>query len=94
MDFVIARFNDMYGYISTGKDKSYGFDFSYRDVVNHLEKKCKDFTYAKPEELAVHEHQREWTKKDRIFYNKLKHLYSGYNYELIKVLNIARGNER
>lgn len=94
MDFIVARFNDTYGYISTGKDKSYGFDQSYRGIIETLRKTGDGFTYAKPDELAVHEHQREWTQKDRIFYNKLKHLYDGYNYELIKVLNMARGYER
>ena len=91
MDFIIARFNDTYGYISTGKDKSYGFDWGYKDIIRKLEQKCRDFTYAMPEELAVHDHQREWTQKDKIYYNKLKHLYDGYNYELTKVLIFSQG---
>ena len=95
MDFVVARFNDMYGYISTGKDKSYGFDFGFRDTLDHLRKKCKNFTYARPEELAVSEHQREWTQKDLIYYNKLKHLYEKYLYEQTKVLIFThRGIDR
>lgn len=72
MDFIVARFNNIYGYISTGKDKAHGFKPSYQEVIQHLESKDKDFTYATPEELAVHDHQREWTQKDRVYYNKLK----------------------
>lgn len=94
MDFIVARFNDTYGYLSTGKDKSYGFEWGYQDVIKKLEKKDKDFTYATPEELAVHDHQREWTAKDRIHYNKLKFYYDRYNYQMTQVLMMRKGVER
>lgn len=92
MDFIVARFNDTYGFISTGKDRSVGFEWGYKDVLKKLEKKDKNFTYACPEELAVHDHQREWTQKDRIYYNKLKHYSDKYNIQL--ALTINKGYER
>ena len=94
MDFIVARFNDTYGYISTGKDKSYGFDQSYRGIIETLRKTGDGFTYATPEELAVHEHQREWTQKDRIHLNKLKFLYDRWDYQRIQVLIFKNGVER
>ena len=94
MDFIIARFNDTYGYISTGKDRKYGFEWEYKDVIQKLEKKYGDFTFAKPEELAVHEHQREWTQKDRVYYNKLKFYYDRYNYQMAQCLMQSRRFER
>ena len=89
-DFIVARFNDTYAYLSTGKDKAYGFDWGYKDIIKTLEKKYGDFTYASPEELAVHDHQREWTAKDRLYYNKLKHLSDKYNIQLALTINNAR----
>ena len=59
-----------------------------------LEKKDKNFTYAKPDELAVHDHQREWTQKDRIHLNKLKFLYDRWDYQRIQVLIFKNGVER
>ena len=95
MDFIVARFNDIYGYMSTGKDKSYGFNYDRQKLLEKLEKKDKNFTYATPEELALSEHQREWTQKDLIYYNKLKHLYEKYLYEQTKVLIFTqRGIDR
>ena len=94
MDFIIARFNDTYGYISTGKDQSRGFDWGHKDIVDKLEKKFGDFTYATPEELALDEHQREWTQKDRIYYNKLKFWYDRYNYQRQQVLYFKKGINR
>lgn len=89
MDFIIAKFSNKYGYISTGKDKSFGFEWGYKDIVDKLEKKDKDFTYATPEELAVHDHQREWTQKDRIYYNKLKYFHEKYSVQMALVINAA-----
>ena len=86
MDFLITRFNDTWGYISTGKDKSYGFEWGYKDVINKLEKKDKNFTYASPEELALSDHQREWTQKDRIYLNKLKFLYDRWDYQRTQIM--------
>lgn len=86
MDVLIARFNDTWGYISTGKDKSYGFEWGYKDIIDKLEKKDKDFTYATPEELALNDHQREWTQKDRIHLNKLKFLYDRWDYQRTQIL--------
>lgn len=86
MDVLIARFNDTWGYISTGKDKSYGFEWGYKDIIDKLEKKDKDFTYATPEELALNDHQREWTQKDRIYLNKLKFLYDRWDYQRTQIL--------
>lgn len=94
MDVLIARFNDTWGYISTGKDKSYGFEWGYKDIIDKLEKKDKDFTYATPEELALNDHQREWTQKDRIYLNKLKFLYDRWDYQRIQVMIAAKGMER
>lgn len=91
MDYVITRFNDTWGYISTGKDKSYGFEWGYKDIINKLEKKDKSFTYATPEELAVHDHQREWTAKDKIYYNKLKFLYDRWDYQRTQIMFLQRG---
>lgn len=86
MDVLIARFNDTWGYISTGKDKSYGFEWGYKDIIDKLEKKDKDFTYAAPEELALNDHQREWTQKDRIYLNKLKFLYDRWDYQRTQIM--------
>ena len=94
MDVLIARFNDTWGYISTGKDKSYGFEWGYKDIIDKLEKKDKDFTYATPEELALNDHQREWTQKDRIYLNKLKFLYDRWDYQRTQILFLQRGLER
>lgn len=94
MDYVVARFNDTYGYLSTGKDKSYGFEWGYQDVMEKLEKKYGNFTYATPEELAVHNHQREWTAKDKIYYNKLKFLYDRWDYQRTQVMFLQRGINR
>lgn len=94
MDVLIARFNDTWGYISTGKDKSYGFEWGYKDIIDKLEKKDKNFTYATPEELALNDHQREWTQKDKIHYNKLKFYYDRYNYQMTQVLIFKNGVER
>ena len=91
MDVHIARFNDTWGYISTGKDKSYGFEWGYKDIIDKLEKKDKDFTYATPEELALNDHQREWTQKDRIHLNKLKFLYDRWDYQRTQILFLQRG---
>ena len=91
MDVLIARFNDTWGYISTGKDKSYGFEWGYKDIIDKLEKKDKDFTYATPEELALNDHQREWTQKDRIYLNKLKFLYDRWDYQRVQVMFLQRG---
>lgn len=86
MDVLIARFNDTWGYISTGKDKSYGFEWGYKDIIDKLEKKDKNFTYATPEELALNDHQREWTQKDRIHLNKLKFLYDRWDYQRTQIM--------
>lgn len=94
MDVLIARFNDTWGYISTGKDKSYGFEWGYKDIIDKLEKKDKDFTYATPEELALNDHQREWTQKDRIHLNKLKFLYDRWDYQRTQILFLQRGLRR
>lgn len=91
MDYVVARFNDTYGYLSTGKDKSYGFEWGYKDIIDKLEKKDKDFTYASPEELALNDHQREWTQKDRIHLNKLKFLYDRWDYQRTQIMFLQRG---
>ena len=91
MDVLIARFNDTWGYISTGKDKSYGFEWGYKDIVDKLEKKDKDFTYATPEELALNDHHREWTQKHRIYLNKLKCLYDRWDYQRTQILFLQRG---
>lgn len=91
MDVLIARFNDTWGYISTGKDKSYGFEWGYKDIINKLEKKDKNFTYASPEELALNDHQREWTQKDRIHLNKLKFLYDRWDYQRTQIMFLQRG---
>lgn len=91
MDVLIARFNDTWGYISTGKDKSYGFEWGYKDIIDKLEKKDKDFTYATPEELALNDHQREWTQKDRIYLNKLKFLYDRWDYQRTQIMFLQRG---
>lgn len=91
MDVLIARFNDTWGYISTGKDKSYGFEWGYKDIIDKLEKVDKDFTYATPEELALNDHQREWTQKDRIHLNKLKFLYDRWDYQRTQILFLQRG---
>lgn len=94
MDVLIARFNDTWGYISTGKDKSYGFEWGYKDIIDKLEKKDKDFTYASPEELALNDHQREWTQKDRIHLNKLKFLYDRWDYQRTQIMFLQRGLSR
>ena len=94
MDVLIARFNDTWGYISTGKDKSYGFEWGYKDIIDKLEKKDKDFTYATPEELALNDHQREWTQKDRIYLNKLKFLYERWDYKRTQILFLQKGLKR
>lgn len=94
MDFIVTRINDTWGYISTGKDKSYGFDWEYKDIINKLEKKDKNFTYASPEELALNDHQREWTQKDRIFFNKLKHHYRKFEYRMVDLMIRAKEFER
>lgn len=91
MDVLIARFNDTWGYISTGKDKSYGFEWGYKDIIDKLEKKDKNFTYATPGELALNDHQREWTQKDRIHLNKLKFLYDRWDYQRTQILFLQRG---
>lgn len=92
MDYIISRFGNTYGYISTGKDKMYGFAPSYQEIIDSLEKKDKNFTYATPEELAVHDHQREWTQKDRIYYNKLKYIKQVDDRQYINCL--IKGYER
>lgn len=94
MDVLIARFNDTWGYISTGKDKSYGFEWGYKDIIDKLEKKDKDFTYASPEELALNDHQREWTQKDRIHLNKLKFLYDRWDYQRTQIMFLQKGLRR
>lgn len=94
MDVLIARFNDTWGYISTSKDKSYGFEWGYKDIIDKLEKKDKDFTYATPEELALNDHQREWTQKDRIHLNKLKFLYDRWDYQRTQIMFLQRGLSR
>ena len=94
MDFIIAKFSNKYGYISTGKDKSHGFAPSYQEIIDSLNKKEKDFTYATPEELAVHDHQREWTQKDKIYYNKLKYLQQKDDIQFINFLLREIRNDR
>ena len=94
MDFIVARFNDTYGYISTGKDKSYGFNYDRQKLLEKLGEKDKNFTYATPEELALSEHQREWTHRDSIHYNKLKFYYDRYDYQMTQVLIFKNGVER
>ena len=92
MDYIVTRFGNTYGYISTGKDKEHGFAPSYQEIIENLGKKDKNFTYATPEELAVHDHQREWTAKDRIYYNKLKFFKQKDDIQYINFL--TRGLER
>lgn len=92
MDYIVTRFGNTYGFISTGKDKEHGFATSYQEIIDSLEKKDKDFTYATPEELAVCDHQREWTAKDRIYYNKLKFFKQKDDIQYINFL--TRGLER
>lgn len=94
MDFLITKFNDTWGYISTGKDKSYGFSFDYAKVWEKLEKLDPNFTFATPEELALRSHQREWTQKDRIHYNKLKFLYDRWDYQRTQIMFLQRGLNR
>ena len=91
MDFLITKFNDTWGYISTGKDKSYGFSFDYAKVWEKLEKLDPNFTFATPEELALRSHQREWTQKDRVHYNKLKFLYDRWDYQRTQIMFLQRG---
>lgn len=91
MDFIVAKFDDTYGYMSTGKDKSYGFSFDYAKVWEKLEKLDPNFTFATPEELALRSHQREWTQKDRVHYNKLKFLYDRWDYKRTQILFLQRG---
>lgn len=86
LNFIIAQ--------SYGKDKSHGFDWEYKDIIDKLEKKDKCFTYASPEELALNDHQREWTAKDRIYYNKLKYHYKQLEYKLVDVMIRAKELER
>lgn len=92
MDYIVTRFGNSYGYISTGKTKDHGFMPSYKEVMEHLKKKDKGFTYAAPEELAVNDHQREWTAKDRIYYNKLKFFKQKDDVQFINFL--SRGLDR
>ena len=91
MDFVVARFHDKYGFISTDKNKKHGFDIDYKHLMKRLEEFDKDFTYTTPEELAVHDHQREWTAKDRIHYNKLKYMSDQYDRDLAQIMLLSRG---
>ena len=91
MDFIVARFGNIYGYIATGKDRAVGFMPGYKETLDHLKKKDENFTYAKPDELAVHEHQRDWTAKDRIYYNKLKHYKEIDTIQFFNTLRKAQG---
>lgn len=93
-DFIVARFGNTYGYLSTDKEHNSGFSLSYKDTIETLEKKYGDFTYANPEELPVHEHQREWTKKDRIYLNKLKFLKDIDDIQYARILSIGQGYDR
>ena len=93
MDFIVVRFGHRYGYLSTGKDGSYDFSDNAGDIFEAMEKKDPDYTYAKPEELALNDHQREWTQKDRIYYNKLKHLKTKFDIDYSRVLMPVYGRD-
>ena len=90
-DFIIAKFNDVYGYIATGREKGFGFHPNRQQIIKRLEAIDKDYTYASPEELAVNDHQREWTKQDGVYYNKLKYFYERNTSILFKALQLSKG---
>lgn len=86
MDFVVYNFKGVYGYMSTGKEKRYGFTRCYSEVFEDMEKLDKNYTYATPEEIPFNDHQREWTKQDNIHLNKMKFFKMQYDIEFTKVL--------
>lgn len=94
MDFIIARIQDSYGYMSTGTDKSHGFSQSLKEVFTTLENKDNDYTYASPMELPLMEHQRDWTKRDSVYLNKLKHFHQEEGVELAMLMLKAQMSYR
>ena len=86
MDFVVVKMSGSYGYISTGKEKCHGFCSSYDSLLQTLDKKYGEYTFANPEELAVRPHQRDWTKVDNIYVNKLKHYHDKEGVDLMMLM--------
>lgn len=78
-DFIIQQCDEMYGYISTDKDQKFGFDFSRGAVLKRLSKLYNDFSYAENGALVVFPNQREFTKKDLIYANKLSHYKADFD---------------
>lgn len=72
MDFVIARMENSYGFISTGKDHIHGFTLDYNGLLKAMKSRDENFTFAVKGELQFDEHQRAWKKTDNIYLNKLK----------------------
>lgn len=86
MDFVVARMQNSYGFISTGKDKIHGFTIDYNGLIRAMEKQDKNFTFASPMELLLHDHQREWKRTDNIYLNKLKEYHKQESIELAMLM--------
>lgn len=86
MDFVVAKLPGAYGYIATGKDHHHGFNMSLKSLFEDLKKKDADFTYATPMELPLADNQREWTKRDNIYLNKLKYYHDKEAVELAMLM--------
>lgn len=86
MDFVIARMQNSYGFISTNNSRVHGFTIDYKGMLEAMEKRDKNFTFASPMELPLDEHQREWSKKDNIYLNKLKYYHTKEAIELTMLM--------
>ena len=86
MDFVIARMQNSYGFISTGKDHVHGFTLDYDSLLKAMKNRDKDFTFAIKDELQFDEHQRAWKKTDNIYLNKLKQYHTDETIELTMLM--------
>lgn len=73
IDFIIQQCDEIYGYISTDKEQKHGFENSHDAVIKKLTKLYGEFTFAENGALVVFPNQREFTKKDLIYMNKLAH---------------------
>lgn len=78
-DFVVARCNDMWGYISTDKEHKHGFEETREAVFKKLNRLYGKFTYAENGELILFDGQRKFTNKDKILANKLNHYKTDFD---------------
>lgn len=80
-DFVIVQYKDLCGYISTDKKCIHGFEQSRAAVIMRLERFFGEYSYACEGEKPTSPNQREFTKRDKIYANKLAHAKTKYEVE-------------